>query len=71
MKKLYRWSGMKRDISIHISRCATCQQVKADHQKTAGLLQPLEIPNLKWDQISMDYQGPGGEMKAFGLLLID
>ena len=36
MKKAYWWSGMKRDISIYVSRCATCQKVKADHQKTAG-----------------------------------
>ena len=33
----------------------TCQQVKADHQKTPGLLQPLEIPNWKWEQVSMDF----------------
>ena len=45
MKKLYWWKGMKRDISIFVNRCATCQQVKADHQKTPGLLHPLEIPN--------------------------
>ena len=46
---------MKGDISLYVSRSANCQQVKADHQKTAGLLQPLEIPNWKWDQISMDF----------------
>ena len=55
MKRLYWWKGMKRDISIFVSRCATCQQVKADHQKTPGLLQPLEIPNWKWEQVSMDF----------------
>ena len=55
MKKHYWWKGMKRDISIFVSRCATCQQVKADHQKIAGLLQPLEIPTGKWNQISMDF----------------
>ena len=46
---------MRRDISIFVSRCAICQQVKADHQKTPGLLQPLEIPNWKWEQVSMDF----------------
>ena len=55
MKKLYWWSGMKRDISLYVSRCATCQQVKADHQKVVGLLQPLEIPKWKWEQVSMDF----------------
>lgn len=36
MKKAYWWSGMKRDISVYVSRCATCQKVKANHQKTAS-----------------------------------
>jgi hypothetical protein len=27
----------------------------AEHQRPASLLQPLEIPTLKWDDISMDF----------------
>lgn len=32
-----------------------CQQVKIEHQRSTCLLQPLEIPQWKWDQISMDF----------------
>jgi hypothetical protein len=32
LKKIYWWSGMKRDITEYIARCAICQQVKAKHQ---------------------------------------
>ncbi|GJU30092.1 putative reverse transcriptase domain-containing protein [Tanacetum coccineum] len=30
-------------------------QVKIEHQRASGLLQPLEIPMWKWDEISMDF----------------
>ena len=38
LKEHYMWKGMKRDIAEFIFRCLTCQQVKAKHQKPAGLL---------------------------------
>jgi len=55
IKRVLWWKGIKRDISIYVSRCLNYQQVKGNHQKTAGLLQPLEIPNWKWKMISMDF----------------
>ena len=57
MKRLYYWDGMKSDIANFIKRCMTCQLVKAEHQRPGGLLQPLDIPVWKWDQISMDFIG--------------
>ena len=38
LKEHYWWKGMKRDIAEFVSRRLTCQQVKAEHQKPAGLL---------------------------------
>ena len=32
-----------------------CQQVKVEYQKLVGLLQPLEIPEWKWEHITMDF----------------
>ena len=32
-----------------------CQLVKAEQKKPSGLLQPLEVPTWKWEQISMDF----------------
>ena len=31
LKKKYCWDDMKREIARYISRCLTCQQVKAEH----------------------------------------
>ena len=55
LKEHYWWKGMKRDIAEFVSRCLTCQQVKAEHQKHAGLLQSLPIPQWKWERITMDF----------------
>ena len=44
MKQYYWWRGMKKDISEYVSKCLTCQQVKAEHQVPSSLLNPLPIP---------------------------
>ena len=46
---------MKRDVTEFVSKCLTCQQVKAEHQVPTGLLIPLPIPQWKWDNITMDF----------------
>ena len=55
LKRNFWWEGMKREIAEYVSKCFTCQQVKADHQKPSGLLQPLPVPQWKWEHISMDF----------------
>ena len=55
LKMRFWWPGMKNDVVNFVSRCLTCQQVKAEHQHPAGLLQPMEIPEWKWDQVTMDF----------------
>ena len=48
---------MKKDVVEYVARCLTCQQVKAEHQRPAGLLQPLGVPECKWEDIMMDFVG--------------
>ena len=55
LKDTYWWNEMKKDIAEFVSKCLTCQQVKLEHQRLAGLLQPLPILEWKWDMIAMDF----------------
>ena len=55
LKEHYWWNGMKKEIAGFVSRCLTCQQVKAEHQRPAGKIQLLPIPVWKWEKITMDF----------------
>ncbi|WVZ93943.1 hypothetical protein U9M48_039892 [Paspalum notatum var. saurae] len=47
LKERFWWYGMK---------CALAEyRVKAEHQRPAGLLQPLKVPEWKWEEIAMDF----------------
>jgi hypothetical protein len=53
LKKRLWWYGMKREIAEYVVVCDSCQRIKAEHQRPTGLLQPLQIPQWKWDEIGM------------------
>ncbi|GJU44725.1 putative reverse transcriptase domain-containing protein [Tanacetum coccineum] len=55
LKKLYWWSNMKADIATYVSKCLTCLKVKVEYQKPSGLLVQPDIPQCKWEKITMDF----------------
>ncbi|GKB66715.1 putative reverse transcriptase domain-containing protein [Tanacetum coccineum] len=55
MKKLYWWSNMKANIATYVSKCLTCAKVKAEHQRPSGLLVQPDIPQWKWENITIDF----------------
>jgi hypothetical protein len=55
LKQQFWWTRMKREAAHYVSECDTCRKVKANYMKPGGLLQPLSIPEWKWDDISMDF----------------
>jgi hypothetical protein len=55
LKLKYWWYGLKRDVAAHVAMCDVCQRVKAKHQRLAGLLHPLKIPEWKWEEIGLDF----------------
>jgi hypothetical protein len=55
IRERFSWKGLKDDVLRHIRECVTCQQNKSEQIHPAGLLQPLPIPEQKWESISMDF----------------
>ncbi|KAL8103729.1 hypothetical protein AgCh_028072 [Apium graveolens] len=55
LKQNFWWPNMKRDVAEWVAKCYTCQKVKAEHQRPSGLIQPLKIPEWKWENIAMDF----------------
>ncbi|KAL4585882.1 hypothetical protein LXL04_010509 [Taraxacum kok-saghyz] len=55
LREGYWWHGMKNDVARYVEECMTCRKVKVEHQKPHGKLQPLEIPEWKWEHLTMDF----------------
>jgi hypothetical protein len=55
LKATYWWYGMKRDIVEYVALYDTCHRVKVEHQLPARLLQPLQVPERKWEEIAIDF----------------
>ncbi|GKE14340.1 putative reverse transcriptase domain-containing protein [Tanacetum coccineum] len=55
MKRLYWWPNIKANIATYVRKCLTCAKVNAEHQRPSRLLVQPDIPQWKWDNITMDF----------------
>ena len=55
VKSQYYWPGMKREIVEYIAKFLEFQRVKVEHTHPTRLLQPLPIPQWKWEVVTMDF----------------
>jgi hypothetical protein len=55
VKSHYLWPGMQKEISKYIAICMECQKVKVEQNHPMGLLQPLPIPEWRWEVVTMDF----------------
>ncbi|KAI2655839.1 Transposon Tf2-6 polyprotein [Labeo rohita] len=49
------WATLTPDVMRFVHQCPTCNMTKSSHQRPAGLLQPLPIPQRPWSHIAMDF----------------
>ena len=47
--------GLSRDVRNYVRACAVCRRNKPDLAAPTGLLQPLPIPTVTWEDISMNF----------------
>jgi len=55
LQENFKWDSMRTDVHNFIANCITCQQTKYDNRKPGGLLCPIPIPALPWEDLSMDF----------------
>jgi len=55
VRERFTWNNLKGDILRHVQECGVFQRNKVEHTHPARLLQPLPIPDQKWESISMDF----------------
>lgn len=55
LKRLFFWPKLKRGVEALVAECPNCQITKSEHIHLPGLLNPLEIHDMAWTHISMDF----------------
>ena len=45
---------MYKDVKEYVHARPTCQGIKSDNRAKAKLLQPIVLPERKWQQITID-----------------
>ena len=55
VQRNFFWPQMDSWIRDYVRSCEDCQKDKAICHTRYGLLQPLEVPFVPWDSISMDF----------------
>lgn len=55
LKVIFWWKNMEKDIAKFVENYLICKQVKAEYQRSSGLLTPLDILKYKWEHITMNF----------------
>jgi hypothetical protein len=70
VKKLFAWTGQKAAVEEFVRQCEVCQHAKHENIKSAGKLQPLPVPLLPWQDISMDFIEGLPKSEGFEVIMV-
>ena len=54
VKANFFWPKLDKDIARFVKKCVVCMMAKT-HGNNAGLYTPLPIPNMPWEEVSLDF----------------
>src|SRR3569833_2477461 len=54
ISRSFFWTDLQADVRRYIRSCDSCRRNKPSNQRPGGLLQPLPIPQQRWEQLTMD-----------------
>ena len=55
IQRHFWWPRMKDTVNTFIQKCDQCQRNKPSRKRPFGLLQPLAIPDTRWDTVTLDF----------------
>lgn len=54
LSRTFYWPHLPQDVRDYVSSCPSCIANKSGNRRPLGLLQPLPIPERKWEQVTID-----------------
>ncbi|CUA71329.1 Transposon Tf2-1 polyprotein [Rhizoctonia solani] len=69
LSRTYYWKGMKNSVVKYIQSCDSCLCSKQSNQAPMGMLQPIELPNKPWEEITYDLIVGLPESKGYNAIL--
>ncbi|XP_038979199.1 uncharacterized protein LOC120109538 [Phoenix dactylifera] len=70
VKHFFYWEGLKAEVKALVAGCEICQKIKYDPRAPMGLLQPLPIPSMIWEDISMDFVEGLPTSKGYEVIIV-
>ena len=55
VRQTFFWKGQTRDVRAFVESCPVCQVEKSDHTLTKGQMQNPQLPEQKWQDVSLDF----------------
>ena len=55
LREMFWWEGLNKDKAEFVAKSPNCQQVKDENQNPYGLLQEMQVPTFKWEDINMNF----------------